>query len=71
MPQFAMTEFSVKSVALFMWWRVIEACSQIRYLTGKFNNLGDLSIKIVCFYHDLVEATLSLIIPKSTKIFAV
>ena len=25
----AMAEFSVKSVALFMWWRVFEACSQI------------------------------------------
>ena len=25
----AMAEFSVKSFALFMWWRVYEACSQI------------------------------------------
>ena len=30
----AMAEFSVKSFALFMWWRVFEACSQICYLTG-------------------------------------
>ena len=29
----AMAEFSVKSFALFMWWRVYEACSQICSLT--------------------------------------
>ena len=27
--------YSVKSFALFMWWRVFEACPQIGYLTGK------------------------------------
>ena len=31
----AMAEFSVKSFALFMWWRVYEACSQICSLTDK------------------------------------
>ena len=29
----AMAEFFVNSFALFMWWRVFEACSQIGYLT--------------------------------------
>ena len=29
----SMAEFSVKSFALFTWWRVFEACSQICYYT--------------------------------------
>ena len=31
----AMTEFSMKSFALLMWWRVFETCSQICYFTGR------------------------------------
>ena len=36
----AMAEFSVKSCALFMWWRVFGACSRICYLTGQYIGLG-------------------------------
>ena len=34
----AMAEFSAKSVTLFMWWRVFEACSQMWYWTIAINN---------------------------------
>ena len=33
----AMADFSMKSFALVMWWRMFEACSQISYLTDILN----------------------------------
>ena len=54
----ALTEFPVKSFALFMWWKVFEAYSQIHYQT-------DIDTPMVaCAYHSnlinwLIKASLS------------
>mgnify|MGYP001796659103 CR=1 FL=1 len=48
----AMEQFSVKSFALFMWWRAFEACSQICCLTVTISGHSNLPLVSDTFFNN-------------------